>query len=134
MAADHVLSVEREPGSRAARSCPASTREPRTGTFPSASRPSRRTAPPRQAWSTAPVDDFSYLGGVAQPVLVVNGSDDIVIPTLNSYYLYQHLANAELWLLPDSGHGAHFQYVDRFVGRVIDFLDVRMRNAGLVTW
>jgi pimeloyl-ACP methyl ester carboxylesterase len=85
-------------------------------------------------WSTAPVDDFGYLGGVAQPVLVVNGSDDIVIPTLNSYYLYQHLANAELWLLPDSGHGAHFQYVDRFVGRVIDFLDVRMRDAGLVTW
>ena len=69
-----------------------------------------------------------------QPALVVNGGDNIVIPTINSYHLYQHLPNAELMLLPDSGHGAHFQYVERFVRLVLDFLDVRMRNAGLVTW
>jgi len=85
-------------------------------------------------WTTAPVDEFGYLDGITQPALIVNGSDDIVIPTLNSYYLYQHIAGAELWLLPDAGHGAHFQYVDRFVGRVIDFLDVRPRETGLVTW
>jgi len=77
-----------------------------------------------RAWATAPADNFSYLRHIAQPALVVNGSDDIVIPTLNSYYLYQYLANAELVLFPDSGHGAHFQYVERFVRRVIDFLDV----------
>ena len=28
-------------------------------------------------------------------------------------------------LLPDSGHGAHLQYVERFVRRVIDFRDVQ---------
>jgi pimeloyl-ACP methyl ester carboxylesterase len=39
-------------------------------------------------------------------------------------HLYQRLPDAELMLLPDSGHGAHFQYVERFVRRVIDFLDV----------
>jgi hypothetical protein len=33
-------------------------------------------------------------------------------------------------LLPDSGHGAHFQYVDRFVRRVIDFLDIQTRAGG----
>jgi pimeloyl-ACP methyl ester carboxylesterase len=57
--------------------------------------------------------------------LVVNGNEDIVIPTINSYQLYQHLPDAELWLLPDSGHGAHFQYPERFVRRVTDFLDVQ---------
>jgi pimeloyl-ACP methyl ester carboxylesterase len=77
-----------------------------------------------RAWASARADNFSYLGRIAQPALVVNGSDDIVIPTINSYYLYQHLANAELALFPDSGHGAHFQYVQPFVRRVIDFLDV----------
>jgi pimeloyl-ACP methyl ester carboxylesterase len=77
-----------------------------------------------RAWASAPADDFSYLSRIAQPALVVNGSDDIVIPTINSYYLYQHLPNAELTLFPDSGHGAHFQYVQRFVRRVIGFLDV----------
>jgi hypothetical protein len=28
-------------------------------------------------------------------------------------------------LLPDGNHGAHFQYVRRFVRRVSDFLDIR---------
>jgi hypothetical protein len=32
-------------------------------------------------------------------------------------------------LLPDSGHGAHFQYVERFVRRVIDFLDVQPHDT-----
>ena len=50
-------------------------------------------------------------------------------PTINSYHLYQHLPDAELMLLPDSGHGAHFQYVERFVRRVIDFLDVQPHDT-----
>ena len=78
-----------------------------------------------RGWSAAPADNFGYLAGIAQPALVVNGSNDIVIPTINSYHLYQHLPDAELMLLPDSGHGAHFQYAERFVRRVIDFIDVQ---------
>src|SRR5208282_1986558 len=70
-----------------------------------------------RGWASAPADNFGYLDGIAQPALVVNGSSDIVIPTINSYHLYQHLPDAELMLLPDSGHGAHFQYVDGFVRR-----------------
>jgi pimeloyl-ACP methyl ester carboxylesterase len=70
-----------------------------------------------------------YLDGIAQPALIVNGSNDIVIPTINSYHLYQHLPDAELMLLPDSGHGAHFQYVERFIRRVIDFLDVQPHDT-----
>jgi pimeloyl-ACP methyl ester carboxylesterase len=86
-----------------------------------------------RAWASAPANDFGYLGGISQPALVVNGSDDIVIPTINSYHLYKHLPDAELMLLPDSGHGAHFQYVERFVRRVVDFLDVQPRDAGPLT-
>ncbi len=74
-------------------------------------------------WGSAPPDDFAYLSRIAQPTLVVNGSNDVVIPTINSYHLYQHLPDAELWLLPDSGHGAHFQYPALFARQVIDFLD-----------
>jgi pimeloyl-ACP methyl ester carboxylesterase len=81
-----------------------------------------------RGWSAAPADNFGYLAGIAQPALVVNGSTDIVIPTINSYHLYQHLPDAELMLLPDSGHGAHFQYAERFVRRVIDFLDVQQHD------
>jgi pimeloyl-ACP methyl ester carboxylesterase len=74
---------------------------------------------------TAPPASFDYLSGIAQPTLVVNGKSDIVVPTINSYELYQHLPNAELMLLPDGNHGTHFQYVGRFVRRVSDFLDIR---------
>jgi pimeloyl-ACP methyl ester carboxylesterase len=74
-------------------------------------------------WGSAPPDDFAYLSRIAQPTLVVNGSNDVVIPTINSYQLYQHLPDAELWLLPDSGHGAHFQYPARFARQVAEFLD-----------
>lgn len=74
-------------------------------------------------WGSAPPDDFAYLSHIAQPTLVVNGSNDVVIPTINSYHLYQHLPEAELWLLPDSGHGAHFQYPALFARQVAGFLD-----------
>jgi pimeloyl-ACP methyl ester carboxylesterase len=75
-------------------------------------------------WGASAQGSFDYLEHIAQPTLVVNGNHDIVIPTINSYHLFQHLPNAELWLLPDANHGSHFQYVDRFVRRVIDFLDL----------
>jgi pimeloyl-ACP methyl ester carboxylesterase len=81
-------------------------------------------------WGAPAQGGFDYLCGISQPTLVVNGNNDIVIPTVNSYHLFQHLPNAELWLLPDANHGSHFQYVDRFVRRVIDFLDVQPHDLG----
>jgi pimeloyl-ACP methyl ester carboxylesterase len=75
-------------------------------------------------WGTPAEGSFDYLARIAQPTLVVNGNNDIVIPTINSYTRYQHLPHAELMLLPDANHGAHFQYPALFARRVIDFLDV----------
>lgn len=74
-------------------------------------------------WGAAAPDSFDYLQGVPDPTLVVNGSDDIVVPTINSYILQQNLLNAELILFPDSNHGSHFQYVERFGRYVADFVD-----------
>ena len=56
------------------------------------------------------------------PVLVVNGTNDIVVPTINSYHLVQYLPNAKLSLYPDANHGAIFQYHDLFLEEVIPFL------------
>jgi pimeloyl-ACP methyl ester carboxylesterase len=74
-------------------------------------------------WGEAAPDGFEYLKGIPHPALVVNGSDDIVVPTINSYILQQNLPNAELVLFPDSNHGAHFQFTERFSGYVTDFVD-----------
>jgi pimeloyl-ACP methyl ester carboxylesterase len=59
---------------------------------------------------------------IGQPVLVVNGKNDIMVPTSNSYTLFQGLPNARLTLYPDSGHGSLFQYPERFVEEGVRFL------------
>jgi len=74
-------------------------------------------------WGAAAPGSFDYLKEIRQPTLVVNGSNDIVVPTINSYLLQQNLPNAELILFPDSNHGSHFQFTERFNRYAIDFLD-----------
>jgi pimeloyl-ACP methyl ester carboxylesterase len=75
-------------------------------------------------WGAAAPGSFDDLSHIGQPTLVVNGSDDIVVPTLNSYILQQNLPNAELILFPDSNHGSHFQFTALFNRYVTDFVDV----------
>jgi pimeloyl-ACP methyl ester carboxylesterase len=74
-------------------------------------------------WGAAAPGSFEYLHGISHPTLVVNGSNDIVVSTVNSYILQQNLPNAELILFPDSNHGSHFQFADRFNRYAIDSLD-----------
>jgi len=73
------------------------------------------------AWTSAPPDN-AQLAALTQPVLVVNGSNDIMAPTLASYELYKRIPRATLVLYPDSGHGALFQYHEAFVREVDAFL------------
>jgi pimeloyl-ACP methyl ester carboxylesterase len=74
-------------------------------------------------WGAAAPGNFDYLKAIPQPALVVNGSNDIVVPTRNSYILQQNLPSAELILFPDSNHGSHFQFTERFSRHLTDFLD-----------
>ena len=56
------------------------------------------------------------MGEIQIPVLVANGSDDLLVPTENSWVLYRKLvnANAHLHLYPDSGHGFLDEYPPAF--------------------
>ncbi|MDX6653912.1 MAG: hypothetical protein QOH18_613 [Solirubrobacterales bacterium] len=74
-------------------------------------------------WGVAAPGSFDYLKGIHHPALVVNGSNDIVVPTVNSYILQQNLPNAELILFPDSNHGSHFQFTEPFGRYLSGFLD-----------
>jgi pimeloyl-ACP methyl ester carboxylesterase len=76
-------------------------------------------------WGAAAPGSFDYLKRIAHPTLVVNGNNDIVVPTVNSYILQQNLPNAELILFPDSNHGSHFQFTELFNRYLVDFLDLR---------
>jgi pimeloyl-ACP methyl ester carboxylesterase len=75
------------------------------------------------AYGAAKDPSYANLKGLELPVLVVNGTDDIIIPTINSYILQQFLPDAELILYPDAGHGSHFQYPGLFVRHTRIFLD-----------
>jgi pimeloyl-ACP methyl ester carboxylesterase len=68
-------------------------------------------------------ETYAHLRDLHQPTLVVNGDNDIIIPTINSYLLQQHLPDAQLILYPDANHGAHHQYPKLFVQHTKLFLD-----------
>lgn len=72
-----------------------------------------------RAWGARPPADLSV---VKQPVLVVNGDDDRMVPTPNSRDLARRLANSQLIIYPDAGHGAVFQFHDDFVLKALEFL------------
>lgn len=63
------------------------------------------------------------LSAIKQPVLVVNGDNDIMVPTINSVALFRALPNAELSIFPDAGHGAIFQYHREFVEQALRFFE-----------
>ena len=82
------------------------------------------------AYGAAKDPSYAHLKGLGLPVLVVNGTDDIVIPTINSYILQQFLPNAELILYPDANHGSHFQYPGLFARHTRMFLDEQSLHDG----
>jgi len=88
--------------------------------------PNEKVAPAQvaalQKWGAPAKDPYAYLKRIAQPTLVVNGSSDVIIYTVNSYILQQHLPNAQLILYPDSNHGSQYQYPELFVEHVTQFL------------
>jgi pimeloyl-ACP methyl ester carboxylesterase len=74
-------------------------------------------------WRQVRGERFAELKLITQPTLVVNGNRDVMIPTINSFTLSQHITNAQLIIYPDSGHAAHFQSPDLFLLHARTFLD-----------
>jgi pimeloyl-ACP methyl ester carboxylesterase len=67
----------------------------------------------------APAD----LSVIDQPALVANGESDRMVPISNSVDLVQRLAQAELVVYPEAGHGGIFQFHQQFVEKALGFLD-----------
>src|SRR6202165_497422 len=88
--------------------------------------PNERVAPAQlaalQKWGAPAKDPYAYLKKITQPTLVVNGSSDVIVYTVNSFILQQNLPNAQLILYPDSNHGAQYQYPELFIEHVTQFL------------
>lgn len=72
-----------------------------------------------EAWGRQAPQD---LGSINIPVLIANGDNDIMVPTVNSADMARRIPGAELVIYEDAGHGGIFQYHADFVPKALSFL------------
>jgi pimeloyl-ACP methyl ester carboxylesterase len=78
----------------------------------------------------APAESIlDYLKEIRQPTLIVQGSNNVIVPTVNSYVLQQNLPNAELIVYPDANHGSFHQYPELFVSDADQFLSSALQDG-----
>jgi len=68
-------------------------------------------------------DPFAHLREIKQPTFILNGVNDVMVATVNSYYMARNIPNAQLFIYPDAAHAAQFQYPERFLKHAIQFLN-----------
>jgi pimeloyl-ACP methyl ester carboxylesterase len=77
---------------------------------------------PRQRWIDALSVPRERLTRITQPVLLVHGRDDQVIPLESSLYLLHAIDDAALHVWPHTGHWVQIERAPEFAALVLDFL------------
>jgi pimeloyl-ACP methyl ester carboxylesterase len=98
----------------------------REALFERARRASQHTAPKesymRQVLAAAKHDTYDRLSQLNCPVLIIHGSEDVMIPAGNAHLLKERIPHAELVILEGMGHGYNLEAQERADAAVIEFL------------
>lgn len=73
-------------------------------------------------WGVRDWNAVARLSTITQPTLILQGDDDIMIPTRASHTLAGLIPNATIRLYPDASHGSIFQHADEAAADTLAFL------------
>ena len=76
----------------------------------------------RQLMACLTFDAYDRLPQIAAPTLVINGSEDILLPSENSRIIAERIPGAELVLFPEAGHLYFHEVPEEADAAVFDFL------------
>ncbi len=65
---------------------------------------------------------YDRLGEITAPTLVIGGEDDIFTPRWMAEEIHAKLPNSKLYLYKDAGHAFHFEYMEDFNARILEWL------------
>jgi len=74
-------------------------------------------------WAQPYPDALLELKNITQPVLIAQGEFDIPVPVINAINISKSIPRAQLIVYQDAGHGAIFQYPEKFLRSALIFLD-----------
>jgi pimeloyl-ACP methyl ester carboxylesterase len=74
------------------------------------------------AWGVRDWTAIQRLLEISQPTLILQGDNDIMIPTAASYTLAGLIPNSKITIYPDASHGSIFQYTTEAARETVAFL------------
>jgi len=82
----------------------------------------------RQYWNFRklygdPAFTQDVLATIKAKTLIIHGDNDPVAPVSNAWEMYQYIPKANLWIVPNGGHGFVFDPANNtdFIRRVLEF-------------
>lgn len=69
------------------------------------------------------IDAYDRLSNLPMPVLIMNGDDDLLVPSSRSWELAKKIPNSQLIIFPKAGHGFLYQYAELTATHINLFLE-----------
>lgn len=82
-------------------------------------------------WGVPDLGRLQRLTAIEQPTLVLQGDNDLMIPTPASHTLAGLIPNARIHIFHDAAHASIFQYPDEAARLVNDFIETEGTNANV---